>query len=123
MGLFEKYQTTTPSRRLRRIREAKAIQTAAVERYREPRVTLDLMRRLGYRRAEAMVTKRVIKYKNPEAFLDRLLLFNWRNEAEEIPAPDLSRFRSEATEALARPSKDSKFLVSDEMVFFTGLKL
>jgi ubiquinone/menaquinone biosynthesis C-methylase UbiE len=122
MGLFEKYQTTTPSKSLRRIREAKATQTAAVEKYREPRVTLGLMRRLGYERAEAIVTERVVKYKSPMAFLDRLLLFSWRNEAEEISTPDLSRFRSEAYEAVARPSNASKFIVRDEMVFFTGLK-
>jgi ubiquinone/menaquinone biosynthesis C-methylase UbiE len=122
MGLFEKYQTTTPSKSLRRIREAKATQTAAVEKYREPRVTLGLMRRLGYERAEAIVTERVVKYKSPKAFLDRLLLFSWRNEAEEISTPDLSRFRSEAYEAVARPSNASKFIVRDEMVFFTGLK-
>jgi len=119
--IFEKYKTTAPSKKLREFREAKAMLSAAVERYKEVSATLDLMRRLGYESAEAETTTRVITYKDAGAFIDRLTIFNWRNEAEEIPRADLSRFRSEAIRVLAdRPL--IRFSVSDEMVFFTGLK-
>ncbi|MGP8124920.1 MAG: class I SAM-dependent methyltransferase [Nitrososphaerales archaeon] len=121
-GIFEKYQTKAPSNNLKGIREARAMQKDAVEVYRTPEVTLDLMKKLGYAKAQATTTERVIRYKDAGAFLDRLLLFNWRSEAEEISGPDLSRFRSEAATALAPLSKGPQFLVRDDMVFFTGLK-
>ncbi len=122
LGVFEKYQTTAPSKRLKGIREARAIQKEAVEMYRAPSVTLGLMKKLGYAKARATTTERVIRYKDAGAFLDRLLFFNWRNEADEISGPDLSRFRSEAATALAPLSRGHQFLVRDDMVFFTGLK-
>jgi hypothetical protein len=54
--IFEKYQTKTPSSRLAQIREANLAQNEAVEKYRDPFVTLSLMRGLGYVCAEAVIT-------------------------------------------------------------------
>jgi len=122
LGIFEKYQTTAPSKRLEEIREARVMQKEAVEMYRAPSVTLGLMKKLGYDKGQATSTERVIRYKDAGAFLDRLLLFNWRPESQEVSGPDLSRFRSDGVKALASLSQGPQFLVRDEMVFFTGLR-
>lgn len=86
---FEKYKTKRPSERLAEFRKANEAQKEAVEKYRDSSITLGLMRSVGFTGAEAAITKRVIKYKDAGAFLDRILGFNWRNEAEEIPEASL----------------------------------
>ena len=118
--VFEKYQTKTPTERLRATREADLIQTEAVAKYRDPVLTLNVMRNLGYADAEATVTQRVIRYGDPGAYIDRLLGFNWRNEANEITKRRLEDFRTKAVEALGPISRGPDFRVSDEMIFFTG---
>ncbi len=117
--IFGRYQTEKPSKRLQEIREADIVQNEAVEKYRDPIVTLGLMRSLGYEAAEATVAQRVIRYTDAGAFVDRMLGFNWRNEANEISKADLLKFRSEAVAALSPLSKGDEFLVTDDMVFFT----
>lgn len=118
--VFEKYQTAAPTERLQEIRKADLIQTEAVAKYRDPIVTLNLMRSLGYEDAEATITQRVIRYGDPAAYIDRMLGFNWRNEANEISRSELQEFRTEAAEALSPIAKGSDFQVNDEMVFFSG---
>ncbi len=120
--IFEAYKTKKPSDRLRQIRESNIAQTEAWEKYRVPQAALKLIKSLGFEHAEASSTQRVLKYRSPEAYLDRMLGFNWRNEASEMRNEDLLALRSEALEALAPFSKGSKFLVKDDMVYFTGLK-
>ncbi|MBI3840930.1 MAG: class I SAM-dependent methyltransferase [Thaumarchaeota archaeon] len=120
--IFEKYQTKVPSDRLRQTREADVLQNNAVEKYRDPSVTLNLMRSVGFQAAEATLTLRTIRYSSPEAYLDRLLAFDLRNEAAEIPNEELAKFRSESLEALAPLSKGPELAMRDVMVFFTGLK-
>ncbi len=120
--IFEKYQADTPSHRLRQIREANLAQNEAVKKYRDPFVTLSTMRSLGYEGAEAAITQRVIRYPDAGAFVERMLGFNWRNEADEISADGLRKFRSEAAESLASLWAGRGFQVADEMVFFSGRK-
>jgi len=122
LRIFERYQTKKPSRRLQEIREAEMAQEEAVEKYRDPFVTLELIKSLGYREAEATITQRVIRYRDTMAFIEGMLGFDWRSEADEMPEMDLLKFKSEATEALGFLSGDSEFLVKDEMVFFSGRK-
>jgi ubiquinone/menaquinone biosynthesis C-methylase UbiE len=122
LKIFERYQTGRPSKRLREIREASLAQKNAVEKFRDPYLTLTTMRGLGFREAEATITQRVVKYKDAEAFLDRMLGFNWRNEANEIPNGGIRRFRSEAAKALGSLSTGPGFTVKDEMIFFSGLR-
>ncbi len=119
---FEKFQTKKPSRRLREIRESSLAQKQGWEKYREPIVTLNLLRGLGYEGAEATVTQRTIRYADPEAFVDRMLAFSWRNEADEVPQGRLAEFRAEAVGALRSLSSGPGFIVRDEMVFFTGTR-
>ncbi len=123
LKIFERYQTKNPSTRLAALREADMIQAEAVEKYRDPSLTLGLMRSLGYRDAEAAITQRAIRYMNAGAYLDRMLGFNWRNEADEIPEADVLKFRAEAAEALGSLSQGPEFWVKDEMVFFSGSKV
>lgn len=120
--IFEGYKTRAPSKRLKEIRASNAAQVEAVEKYRDPFVTLNLIRSLGYDEAEATVVRRVIKYKDASSFIDEWLSFDWRAEAEEIPSADLKGFRKEVVGALSPLSKGPKFSVASDMVFFTALK-
>jgi ubiquinone/menaquinone biosynthesis C-methylase UbiE len=122
LRIFESYKTKSPSRHLREIREAEAVQAEAVEKYREPSVTLDEMRKLGYHDAEATMTQRRINYTDAGAFVDEWLLLDWNAETKEIPVENLRRFRREAVEALSPLSKGAGFTAESEMVFFTGTK-
>jgi len=120
--IFEKYKTTKPSKHLQEIREAELLQFEAVEKYREPSVTLDVMRGLGYEGAEATLTQRVLNYKDAGSFIDERVRFNWAAEAEEIPSQSVDHFRSEATGALGSLSNVPGFKAVSDMVFFTGSK-
>jgi len=120
--IFEDYKTKTPSKKLNDIREAQVLQAEAVEKYREPLVTLNVIRSLGFDEAEATVTQRVIDYKEVGRFVDEWLSFDWSAEAEEIPSPELKMFRKEAIEALRPLSKVEGFRVETDELFFTGLK-
>jgi ubiquinone/menaquinone biosynthesis C-methylase UbiE len=120
--IFEGYKTTNPSKHLQEVREAEELQAEAVEKYREPFVTLDAMRGLGFREAEATLTRRVIKYTDARSFVNEWLQFDWSAEAEEIPSKDLGRFRREAVEALGPLSKGQGFTAESGMIFFTGAK-
>jgi ubiquinone/menaquinone biosynthesis C-methylase UbiE len=121
-GLFEEYKTAHPSARLRQYRDDNAHQKLSVEKYRDPFLTLSLMREVGFRDVEATITQRAIRYRSPEAFIDRLLGFNWRNEAEEIPMNELTEFRSKAPKAISQSSPRRGFVVRDDMVFFSGVR-
>lgn len=120
--IFEDYKTRTPSKKLKEIREALALQSEAVQKYRDPMVTLSVMRSLGYDEAEATVTQRLINYKDVGRFVDEWLFFDWAPEIEEIPSPKVKVFRKEAIEALRPLSKVEGFRVESDEVFFTGLK-
>lgn len=120
--IFEDYKTTTPTKKLSEIREASALQSEAVQKYRDPMVTLDTLRSIGYGEAEATVTQRVIDYKDAGSFVDEWISFDWNAEVEEIPSPEMKVFRKEAIEALRPLSKVEGFRVESDEVFFTGLK-
>jgi ubiquinone/menaquinone biosynthesis C-methylase UbiE len=120
--IFEDYKTKTPSKKLREIREAQTAQWEAVEKYRDPAVTLGVIRGIGYKDAEATLTRRVIDYKDAGSFVDEWVSFDWSSEAEEIPSADQKAFRKEAMEALRPLSKGQGFRVESDEVFFTGLK-
>jgi ubiquinone/menaquinone biosynthesis C-methylase UbiE len=120
--IFENYKTRTPSKKLKEIREAAAFQADAVEKYREPAVTLRAIRSLGFDEAEATLTQRVINYKDAGGYVDEWLSLDWAAEAEEIPSADLKRFRKEAIEALRPLSMGEGFRAESDEVFFTGLK-
>jgi ubiquinone/menaquinone biosynthesis C-methylase UbiE len=120
--IFEDYKTRIPSKKLSEIREAQVLQAEAVEKYREPLVTLNVIRNLGFDEAEATVTQRKIDYRDVGCFVDEWLSFDWSAEIEEIPSPELKMFRKEAIEALRPLSKVEGFRVESDEVFFTGLK-
>jgi ubiquinone/menaquinone biosynthesis C-methylase UbiE len=120
--IFEDYRPRNPSKKLKEIQKADAFQTEAVEKYKEPFVTLDVIRSLGFDEAEATVAQSVLGYKDVGSFVDEWLWFDWSAEAEEIPPADLKAFRKEAIEALRPPSKAEDFRVEREVVYFTGLK-
>jgi ubiquinone/menaquinone biosynthesis C-methylase UbiE len=120
--IFEDYKPRNPSKRLKEIREAEAIQARAVEKYREPFLTLSVIRSLGFDKAEATVSQCVLNYKDVGSFVDEWLWFDWSAEAEEMPPADIKAFRKEAIEALNPLSKGEGFRVEREVVFFTGLK-
>jgi len=120
--IFEGYKTKSPSRYLREVREANAVQAEAVEKYREPSVTLGEMRNLGYYDAEATITQRTTKYADAGGYVDEWLDLDWQPEADEIPPTALKRFRREAIEALGPLSSGAGFTAESEMIFFTGTK-
>ena len=120
--IFEDYKTTTPTKKLSEIREASALQSEAVQKYRDPMVTLDTLRSIGFEEAEATVTQRVIDYKDAGGFVDEWISFDWSSEVEEISFPEMKVFRKEAIEALRPLSKVEGFRVESDEVFFTGLK-
>jgi demethylmenaquinone methyltransferase / 2-methoxy-6-polyprenyl-1,4-benzoquinol methylase len=120
LEVFERHQMTVPSPRLRAIRRAKALQDEAVRPYRDPSLTLSLMRELGYEGARAASAERAVTYRDAGAFLDRLLMFSWRNEALEIPRQGISKFRAEAGGLFAQGAGGEGFVVREEMVFFSG---
>ncbi len=120
--IFEDYKQKTPSEKLKEIREAEAFQAEAVEKYREPLVTLKAMKSTGFDDTEATITQRMISYDDAGGFVDEWLSFDWAAEAEEIPPADLKRFRKEAIEALRPLSKGEGFTVESDEIFFTGLK-
>jgi ubiquinone/menaquinone biosynthesis C-methylase UbiE len=120
--IFEDYKTRNPSKKLEEIREAAVFQAEAVEKYREPLVTLSLLRSIGYDEAEATVTQRVVVYKDAGGFVDEWVSFDWSAEVEEISAANLKMFRKEAIEALRPLSKGEDFRSETDEVFFTGLK-
>jgi ubiquinone/menaquinone biosynthesis C-methylase UbiE len=120
--IFEKYKTSRPSDRLSALRESDAAQVEGFEKYRDPLVAVSLLRASGFKEVEATITERRSSYKDPAEYLDRLLAFDCRSEAEEISAPDVERFRSEATSALAPLSTGPSFTILDETVYFTGVK-
>jgi ubiquinone/menaquinone biosynthesis C-methylase UbiE len=120
--LLEKYRSKKPSRNLRAIREANAIQDRAWSQYRDPFVTLNLMRTIGYRFSEATITQRSIRYRTAQDYLNRLLKLSWRSEAEEMSEKTLGEFIREALSLLAPFSNKSELVIRDEMVFFMGYK-
>jgi ubiquinone/menaquinone biosynthesis C-methylase UbiE len=120
--IFEDYKTRRPSKKLEEIREAQALQAEAVEKYREPLVTLSLLRSLGYEEAEATITQRVVAYEDAGGFVDEWVLFDWSAEADEMPPANLKTFRGEAIGALRPLSKGKEFRSETDEVFFTGLK-
>jgi ubiquinone/menaquinone biosynthesis C-methylase UbiE len=120
--IFEDYKTRTPSKKLEEIREAQSLQAEAVEKYREPLVTLSLLRSLGYSEAEATVTQRVVVYKDVGGFVDEWVSFDWSAEVEEMSLANLKTFREAAIEALRPLSKGEDFRSETDEVFFTGLK-
>ncbi|HZW84853.1 MAG TPA: methyltransferase domain-containing protein [Nitrososphaerales archaeon] len=117
---FEKYKTKRPSERLRDNRKADIAQKKAVEKYRDPFVTLSAMRKIGFKDVEANISQRTIRYKDVGAFLDRMLAFSWHNEADEMPMESVEGFRAEATNSLKPYSTTAGFLVRDEMITYTG---
>ena len=117
---LEKYKTGRPSKRLRDIRKADISQKEAVAKYRDPFVTLSTMRTIGFKDAEASISLRTVSYKDVGAFLDRMLAFSWHNEADEMPMENVEAFRKEVTRALKPNSTSESFLVSDEMVVYSG---
>jgi ubiquinone/menaquinone biosynthesis C-methylase UbiE len=120
--IFEKYKTSSPSKHLQEIREAELMQYKAVEKYREPSVTLEVMRGLGYEGSEATLTQRVLNYKDVGSFIDEWIRFDWATEAEEMPLESVERFRREAIGALSSLSNAPGFRAVSDMVFFTGTK-
>lgn len=120
--IFENYKTNRPSEKLREMRGSEAAQFEAVEKYTDPFVTLDAMRNTGYVNSEATLTKSTISYKDVGAYIDEWLLFDWALEAEEIPPPEVQRFRKEAAEALSPLTKGPGFNVERDTIFFTGFK-
>lgn len=120
--IFEDYKTTAPSKKLKEIREAQALQAEAVGKYREPEVTLNTMRSIGYEEAEATLAQRVVDHKNAEGLVEEWLSFDWSSEVEELPPSEVKAFRKEAIEALRPLSRGKGFTVESDEVFFTGLK-
>ena len=120
--IFEGYKTASPSKRLQDIREAELLQFDAVDKYREPSVTQEAMRGLGYERVEATLTQRVLNYEDVGKFVDEWINFDWAAEVEEISPEAVKRFRGEAISALSPLWKGPGFRVVSDMVFFTGQK-
>jgi demethylmenaquinone methyltransferase/2-methoxy-6-polyprenyl-1,4-benzoquinol methylase len=120
--VFEDYKTTAPSKKLREIREAIVLQAEAVGKYREPMVTLDTMRSLGYDEVEATLAQRVVDHNNAEGLVEEWLSLDWSAEVEELPPSEVKAFRKEAAEALRPLYKGKGFKVESDEVFFTGLK-
>ena len=119
--IFEKYKTGHPSESLRGLRESDQSLKDAVDRYRAPHTTLDLLKRLGYVEPKAEVVRRVLAYKDARALVDRIVAFDWSSEVAEISPKEVKRFSEEAVEALSQKS-GSKFMFEDDMVFFTAVK-
>ncbi|MBI3859568.1 MAG: class I SAM-dependent methyltransferase [Thaumarchaeota archaeon] len=120
--MFEKYQTKEPSKQLADLRESDAAQAEGFEKYRDPLVTLRLLRNLGYHQAEATIAQREIDYGSAEDYVDRMLAFDRRSEAEEVEESDLARFRFEAISALRSVSEGPGFQIADEVVYYTAIK-
>jgi ubiquinone/menaquinone biosynthesis C-methylase UbiE len=120
--IFEDYKTSSPSDRLKEIREAGVAQAEAVQKYRDPTVTLGAMRRLGFDEAEATVTQSVLVYNDAGSYVDEWLWFDWNAETEEIAPADVKKFRKEAVEAVRPLSKGYGFRTERDIVYFTGLK-
>ena len=120
--VFEGYKAKSPSKHLREVREANAMQAEAVKEYREPFFTLGEMRNLVYHEAEASITQRAIKYPDAGGYVDEWLALDWQAEADEIHPAALKRFRKEAIEALSPLSNGAGFTAESEMIFFTGTK-
>lgn len=120
--IFEGYRSSSPSKALQEIREAELLQFEAVDEYREPSATLEVLRGLGYKNAEATLTQRVLNYKDAASFVDEWLNFDWAAEVAEIPPEAVRRFRNEAIGALAPLSKGPGFRAVSDMLFFTGQK-
>ena len=120
--IFENYKTSTPSKKLKEMRDSEAAQAEAVEKYTDPYVTLEEMRNVGFKDVEATLAKRTVKYKDVEAYIDEWILFDWVSEVEEISDADIRRFRRKATEAMTPLSKGPGFTVEKDTIFFTGVK-
>lgn len=120
--VFEEYRTSSPSKRLQEIREAENLQFDAVDKYREPYTTLEVMRSLGYKDVEATLIQRVLNYDDVASFVDEWLNFDWAAEVEEIPKDAVGRFRNEVIGALTPLSKGPGFKAVSDILFFTGQK-
>jgi O-methyltransferase/aklanonic acid methyltransferase len=118
--IFEGYKTTSPTRRLQDVRESDAAQAGAMEKYRDPMVTLALLRALGFKEAEATIAERRITYSSATDFVDRMLAFDWRSEMEEMSRANLKKFRSEAITALNPLSQGPGFSIADQTLYFIG---
>ena len=122
LKLLEKYRSNKPSAKLMAIREANALQDRAWSQYRDPLVTLALMRGVGFEDPEAIITQRRARYKDAQQYLDRLLKLSWKPEADEMSAKGIAELSREALTLLAPFTKDSGLDIRDEMVFFAGRK-
>jgi demethylmenaquinone methyltransferase/2-methoxy-6-polyprenyl-1,4-benzoquinol methylase len=120
--IFEDYKTKTPSKKLEEIREATTLQSEGVEKYRNPAVTLDAIRSVGFDEAEATLVQRVINYRDAGSFVDEWLTFDWSSEVAEIPPAQVKVFRKEAIDAISPLVKGEGFRVEGDELFFTGLK-
>ncbi len=117
---FSKYKTKSPSRQLRKKREASAIHSRMIGKYTDPFVVLSKMQRIGFRNPEASITSLTLVFGSIEEYLDYQLVGGL--EYPEISRERQTKFARDCSAKLRKLVTDDGLVDSGDIVFFSGYK-
>lgn len=117
---FSKYKTKTPSRRLRKKRQATSIHSKMLGNYTDPFVVLSKMERIGFRTPEASITTLTLVFGRIEEYLDYWLVGNL--EYQEISRDRQARFARDCSAKLGKLVTEDGLVDNSDVVFFSGYK-
>ena len=117
---FSGYKTKSPSRRLRKKRQATAIHSKMLGNYTDPFVVLSKMERIGFRLPEASITSLTLVFGRIEEYLDYWLVGNL--EYQEISRDRQAKFARDCSAKLGKLVTEDGLVDNSDVVFFSGYK-
>jgi len=117
---FSKYKTKNPSRRLRKKRQAIALQSKMIGNYADPFDALSKIRTIGFKNSEASITSLTLVFGSIEEFMDYQL--GGSLEDAEMNPERQAKFGRDCTAMLKRFLNDDGLVDSGDVVFFSGYK-
>ncbi len=118
--IFSKYKTKSPSRKLRKKREATAIHSRMIGHYTDPFAVLTKMQRIGFRNPEASITSLTLVFGSIEEFIDYQVVGSL--EYPEIGRERQAKFAKDCSDKLSKLLTDDGLVDNGDVVFFSGYK-
>ena len=117
---LSKYKTKNPSRRLRRKRQAAALQSKMIGDYKDPFEALSKMRTIGFRNSEASIASLTLVFRTIREYMDYQL--SESIEYAEMSPERQGKFARDCSAKLKKLLTSDGLVDEGEVVFFSGYK-